>query len=338
MKIIFISGLSGTKSIENLSFGIENNQDRYEILRKNQMKNIYYTIGKEMGTTHDEIEIFHLRWQDLINNDSEELNFLNKTKVFTYWLKKDFVVKSLKSKNRAIIRIILTSGAVMLTWYLFILLGFLGINLELIQEFFEKFIPREWLVRVYTLLFTLLTFIVGRSSHLVRLNCNTKRYLTDEKLRLSLRKRFLDEISDQLDSNEEFIILAHSFGTIISIDCISNLEFFRGRSFRFITLGSPVNFLSMRSDIIRENLEKFKEILEDDETKMKWIFYYSESDWLSPDIPAEIKERGAKEKFISYDLGGEEDFLERLTGKPHMKYFYNKKVIESVIIPEEVIN
>ena len=331
-KIFFISGFSGSDALDELRDGIRNNQDRYKIINESTNKNVHYTLKIENQEQLEEIEIINIIWQDLLyDTQPDKLGFLEKTALFFYWAKRSFVKKCFASKNKAMISNIFINGAILLIWYLSFFIAVLDWGLK---EFDISFFNGTFIKT--SLSITALSFLFIKSLGInieksIKLLFQTKRYLTENRLVSFCRGRILDEILN-VEEDEKFKIVTHSFGSVIAIDAIINTKNIQNKNFDLITLGSPLDFLSLRSEKIKTSLEKMVVILGNNRDKITWNFYYSTTDWMSPDTLQLSSDNNLNTNFKAVNLEGDEGLFEKLTNKPHRKYFYNKEIIENILL------
>jgi len=168
---------------------------------------------------------------------------------------------------------------------------------------------------------------------LVRISSFTKRYLQNEPMEdgVGVRDKIRNRVKETLDrilqdgSYSRVTILTHSFGTVVGVDILADYKFDPDRSIRFVTIGSPLYFLSYRSRWIDNEVKKClaNEFID------SWLDFYSDEDWLCSKIPGHGE--GDKTGQQSIPIKHEASLARKLRGQTHLAYFSSQPVMEMLV-------
>lgn len=280
------------------------------------------------------IDVYEAYWADLI----EDLTKMELTQrvprgayLLVYWLHSGIFNAFHES-----ILLVLGSTTLLFTivfWYFItILLIFVQVVKELDINFLSKFKSLTgWIWLVNTFLIGLLP--VSTTANLVNF---AERYFEDEFTKDKINERVLENLSLILERNYSTVtVVSHSFGAIIGTNLIAGIN--DDKNIRYITLGSPLKFFSLKSKRIKNDL--FKTVKSCKNKVYKWIEYYSEQDPLCIKMYPEGKYENLEIKMIQLKnsqgkLANKFGF-DWMIGNTHNFYFYSQEVIYSILNLQE---
>jgi len=170
---------------------------------------------------------------------------------------------------------------------------------------------------------TLLSVLkVGR---LANMSNFVRTFLQDRETSNQVRARSREPLRQILMSGEydRLTVVAHSFGTVIAVDLMSDFPGANGVGVRTITLGGAVAVFSYVSSW----LSKRTEVCQQNRHIASWIDYSSPSDWLGDEMPFQSTTFPFTKNRID-EMGG---WLSRMSGRTHLGYFHRREVMEEVI-------
>jgi hypothetical protein len=146
-------------------------------------------------------------------------------------------------------------------------------------------------------------------------------------LRDKIRNRVKETINRIIEdeSYDQVTVLSHSFGTVVSVDILADFHLNQNQTLRFVTIGSPLYFLSHRSTWIETEIKKCLA----NETIASWLDFYSGEDWLCSKIPGHGENDKANQKSIP--IHHEASLFGKLNGNTHLAYFSSQPVIENLV-------
>ncbi len=166
----------------------------------------------------------------------------------------------------------------------------------------------------------------------------TKQYMEnsvpeagDDTRQVGLRDRMRERIVATLErvlakDYDEVVVVAHSFGTVIAADALREWP---GESelsrLRLITLGSPLAVLRCRSDWMKRELDG----LLAPPRLSRWTDYYSDTDWICAAVPGHDKAYAAHAHHLKFEA----PLLQRLTGRTHLLYYREQRVLTELAGP-----
>jgi hypothetical protein len=289
------------------------------------------------------IDVYEAFWADLLTTLSTQNlkdKVLRGTSLLLYWVFSG-IWKTFKECPNLVGGFV-TSLVLVTFWYY----GTVAMVLTAIGQdptFFGSKLPLGWSERlgqlgnamggwsVWLLISAFLTFIP--INILVDLADFAKYHLQDaidegtgETIRAKLRKRILETLERVLNAKvyDRVTLLTHSYGAVIGTELLSNLKHPLPQPVRYITLGGPLKFLSLRATWIHEII---KGCLQNPSVE-SWTDYYSDLDWICTrtPIPGEISQKFESRKTIR-----QVSPWEMISGKSHSFYFYEKDVIEQLL-------
>jgi len=159
----------------------------------------------------------------------------------------------------------------------------------------------------------------------------TMRYLRNDRMpdgigqRDKIRNRVLETLLPVLNeaTYKRVTIIGHSFGTVIGTDIIADFRPPSKLPVRYVTMGSPLLFLSQRSKWLGRELEK---CLANDSVD-SWIDYYADEDWMCAKVPRHGETKNQK----SNKLVREASFKEKIFGETHEAYYSSQEVMETLV-------
>lgn len=344
--IVFIAGTDSRENnwnLQRLVQGIVNTTESDEVEEVGKCsvageKGIRLKVRPHDSAERD-LDVYEAHWGDLMPSLNDQ-NPLQKMKsgfaVLTYW----FVSRIWKSAiNSPYILISMTlSSLLLIAWYY----GVLVLALSAIADNPGDAAVTQFLANAIGDLGTdmggwkfwaIASVLIGALpvKSLVNISNFTKRYLLNEisEDNIGLRDRIRNRVLDTLhvivkEGNYDRVsIVAHSFGTVVGVDILADYQHSGDCSIRFITLGSPLRFLSYRSKWVNGELKKSLASTSIDE----WIDFYAFGDWLCSKVP----EHGDTKNQDSRPLRREASFVQKLMGETHASYFTSQEVMEELI-------
>lgn len=159
-----------------------------------------------------------------------------------------------------------------------------------------------------------------------------KRYLTEEVSgtdAVSLRFRIIDRVRQQVRAAlaaklyERLTIVGHSFGSVIAVDLMADLELPDGMTFRLITMGSPIELMARNAEWLSDEVRRCGARNELEE----WVAVESDVDWLASGVGfPEGLSRCRTEMVRSPGI-----MLDHLAARTHSRYFDNQRVVDIVL-------
>ena len=147
-------------------------------------------------------------------------------------------------------------------------------------------------------------------------------------LRDRLRRRIAGTLEAVLAADyDEVVVLAHSFGTVIATDILADWPHEADlKRLSLVSLGSPITVLRYRSSWLeserREVLGKRR--------IATWIDYFSPSDWLCGAVTGHRESYG---EAMSRKLTFEAPWPQKLSGRTHLLYYRDPRVLEQLAAP-----
>jgi len=159
----------------------------------------------------------------------------------------------------------------------------------------------------------------------------TMRYLRNDRMpdgigqRDKIRNRVLETLMPVLNEAKykRVTVIGHSFGTVIGTDIMADFKPPPNLPVRYVTMGSPLLFLSRRSKWLEQELKK---CLVNDSLE-SWIDYYADEDWMCAKVPGHGETKNQKSnKFVR-----EATFKEKILGETHEAYYSSQEVMEALV-------
>lgn len=149
---------------------------------------------------------------------------------------------------------------------------------------------------------------------------------------VGLRDRVRQRIAGTLESvlagdYDEVVVVAHSFGTVIATDILADWPHEADlKRLSLISLGSPITVLRYRSKWLEQER---REVLKT-RRLAAWIDFFSPSDWLCGAFTGHRESYG---EGMSRRLAFEAPWPQRLSGRTHMLYYRDPRVLEQLAAP-----
>lgn len=145
-------------------------------------------------------------------------------------------------------------------------------------------------------------------------------------LRDRVRRRVAATLERVLEEPyREIVVVGHSFGSVIAIDILAGWPHPQDwERLRLVTLGSPAAVLECRSPWLKSECERLL-----GRRPEVWIDCYSPSDWLCTAVTGHADVYPAQ----SHELVFEGPLLDRLTGRTHLYYYHDARVLEMLASP-----
>lgn len=240
---------------------------------------------------------------------------------------------------------LMAGGVLLLLWYLSLAIlvaaalradptqteAITGIPLlkDLLDSFF---VATGWIASTAPWAIITLALAAFKADELAAMAQFSKDYLENRRddaeagLRDRVRLRVAPTLQAVLaEPYDEVVIVAHSFGSVIAIDLLAGWPHPGDwQRLRLVTLGSPEAVLECRSHWLaaecRQLLERRPHV---------WIDCFSRSDWLCTAVT------GHKRAYpsASRELDFEGPRLDRLTGRTHLYYYHDARVLEILASP-----
>ena len=276
------------------------------------------------------INVYEAYWQDLVE-DTTKIALTDKVPrgigTLRYWTFSG-IYRAIR-ESQLLILYFTVFLLVLVCWYLFtLLLIFSQVVKEVDIEFLKGFKPIigwVWLVN---------TFLVGilPVNEAATLADFCKNYFENGFTEYKINKRVSDVLDLVLEeSYSEITVVGYSIGAVIASKSLANLS--KANHIRYITLGSPLKFFSLKSSKVNRHLS---EVVNSCKNNIEeWIEYYSSQDLVNIKwLPAgrysnmEIKSiqlndpKGKKIKAFSFVS---------ILGQSHSFYFYSQEVIRTIL-------
>lgn len=147
-------------------------------------------------------------------------------------------------------------------------------------------------------------------------------------LRDRLRRRICGTLDAVLDAGyDEVVLVAHSFGTVIATDILADWPHAADlKRLSLVSLGSPITVLRYRSAWLEgERREMLKP-----QRLATWVDYFSPSDWLCGAVTGHRECYG---EGMSRKLEFEAPWPQKITGRTHLLYYQDPRVLEQLAGP-----
>jgi hypothetical protein len=147
-------------------------------------------------------------------------------------------------------------------------------------------------------------------------------------LRDRVRRRIAGTLEAVLAADyDEVVVLAHSFGTVIATDILADWPHEADRKrLSLVSLGSPITVLRFRSSWLESER---REVL-GARRLATWIDYFSPSDWLCGAVTGHRDSYG---EAMSRKLSFEAPWPQKLSGRTHLLYYRDPRVLEQLAAP-----
>lgn len=352
--MIFIPGLDSSErnfNLRRLAAGFLNVPENARVEKVGE-SNVTGETGIQLRVMIDDksekiVDLFEANWWDLTVLKNEE-NSLEKVKqgisLLFYWFF-SHVWRAIRKSPYMMLGIISSSFILALWYYGVLVLAFTAVGKN--PEIITSSINNNWAPNLVDnigklgkmmggwYIWAIASFLMGflPVNSLVRISRFTKRYLRNEfvedgiGLRDKIRNRVKETINNILKdgSYDKVTVLAHSFGTVVAVDILADLHLDQNRTIKFVTIGSPLYFLSFRSTWIKEEIKKCLA----NELIVSWIDFYSDEDWLCSKIPGHGEGNAANQKSIP--IQHRASLLGKLKGETHIAYFSSQPVLERLV-------
>jgi len=291
----------------------------------------YILSLQENGSSQVQYYLYEAYWGDLKEIFQEErplVKLFQSTGLLFYWLFSG-IWKSLRTAPKLAFPLI-SSFLLIFFWYLSLFLIAFGdlahylSDYPRIADFFEK------VAQVNTWgLWGLLTLLLSAfpTGKIVNTAYFTRQYLRNYGLRKNIGNRVSGTLNRAFSSGQfnSYLILAHSFGSVITADFLAQKEFELGEksSLRVITLGASLSFISNRSQRLKEAISRAQV----NRSVTQWQDFYSPKDWL---CSRTIKNVAAK-NFESFELSYPVPFSKQVSGESHTMYFKDESVLKAIL-------
>lgn len=198
------------------------------------------------------------------------------------------------SLPKNVIEILITFGKKMNTWEVWI-----------VAAFFVSFLPVD---RVIDVGHTIKNYIQNYQGFYFKINTRIGKVINNLNLK----------------SVNEITIICHSFGVPIILNYLSdNIDNINNKSIRLITMGSPMQLLTLHSEKTKESFEKIRM----HEKIISWKDFYSNQDWLCGPIIID----SIKDKLENIKITTTVSKPDQLIGESHEVYFDDHTVLKELI-------
>jgi hypothetical protein len=289
------------------------------------------------------IDLYEAYWFDLIQRLSTETlreKVMRGIALLFYWAFSK-VWMSFRECPTMVFSSVISLFLILLWYYGTITMALTAIGND--PAFFGSALPEGWAVflgkwgetlggwSIWLAISAVLGFI--RIDQLIDATDFTRQYLQDtidettgETIRLKLRKRIMETIACVLKNSDydRITIVAHSFGTLISTEVLSDMAYPFPQPIHYITLGGPLKLLSLKSHWVHTIIEG---CLRNPQVA-SWIDYYADRDWLCTQTPIHGM---VPDKFECCKTMREISLWEAWTGKAHNAYFYEREIIHTLL-------
>ncbi|WP_420349055.1 hypothetical protein [Pelagibius sp.] len=305
------------------------------------------------GSTSQCVDVFEAYWADMIPEQTELPPWAKLYKgleLVGYWVFSlrtwQAVLSSLTKGSFLVAFGLLIGGATLVVWYL-LLAVLVGqavapggsvpqeLNLPVIGDAVGAFgSATGWLASHawWAVLPFLLTML--QVDAIVLLARFIKDYFENREdeqgvgLRDRLRRRVGTTLEAVLKADyDEVVVMAHSFGTVVATDIFADwphrADFKR---LTYVSLGSPIGVLRFRSAW----LEAERETLLNADRLVRWLDFFSPSDWLCGAVTGHRARYG---EAMSRRLSFEAPWPQKLSGRTHLEYYRDPRVLESCVAP-----
>jgi len=286
------------------------------------------------------VDVYEAYWNDLVPSlaaqSSLRLKVVRGLSLVGYWVFSRVWMGGLMRRKYLTFGVV-TSAAAMIAWYL----GVVGLFLEALVEeppVFLQAVPgvvpvldalSGWQLWAGATLFMALLPV----PRLVDMIDFSKRYLTNEVtgargvgLRVQLRHRVRQQILDAVEREEysRLTLVGHSFGSVVAVDLLADLELPANLPLRLVTLGSPLRIFGQKAPWLYEEVDKCarRPGLE------SWKDVTIDSDWFATGIP--LPDLAA---CSSRRVPAEGTFVDHLQARTHARYFDNQAAVEAIVAP-----
>ena len=286
--------------------------------------------AKEFRINDRLIDVYEVYWTNLVE-DITKLELTEKVPrgvtILFYWVFSG-IYRAIKESKLLILLFTLFLFVFVFWYFITILLIFSQLVKELDVDALKGFKPTVgWIWLINTFLLGLLP--VSDSANLSNF---CRQYFEDEFFEYELNQRILKALNLAFENNYYSItIVGHSMGAVVATNVLADIS--KERNIRYITIGSPLKFFSLKSHKIQVRLLT---LVEGCKSKVsQWTDYYSDQDlvcikWLPVGKyeNLEVKsiqlnnEKGKKiHAFSSVSL----------TGQSHSFYIYSSEIIQNIL-------
>lgn len=293
------------------------------------------------------IDIYEVFWGDVILKNYKEDSPVWQKVIFgieliVFWFFSP--IWKAATKNKWMFTGITFSGLIITFWYFSILGVFISAldAAELFDVFKHKLTEEEQLLmgtkkeyaRVvnsfFTKVFAISGVVIGLipslMSMILRVSGFSMKFIKNPMVRDDVKGRIQLQMNaiQKDDDYQRVTFLSHSLGVVPTLDFLASFNNQTNKRIRFITIGSPVSFMSTKAKIFRQHAN---EVLENQHLD-EWVDFFSREDWLCS--YESLGEEG--QRVHSEEIQMDSSWLSRMSTAPHLGYFTHSKVIEKLIL------
>lgn len=291
------------------------------------------------------IDIYEVYWNDLVDRLSAKTpkqQFSRGLNMFFHWFTQGWKIMRLSSAFFIQVSLILV---LVLLWYFGIVVLVLSAlaeqtalnSLPFLQTWLTPVInwaSTGWGWQTWLVISALLAFLPVSINLIIDLTDFFVSYLQNEPskgkppVRALLRNRVkqaVDNVTSE-ESYEQFTVLAHSLGSLIATDFMADYRDRQGKTFRFITWGSALESSATVTDWMGSEIKRCL----DNAQVERWDDFYSNQDWFCSKVP--VPGDQPEPKLVSKEVSFKVSFLKQLSGESHMGYFFDAKVLRSLVM------
>ena len=293
------------------------------------------------GTNERLIDVVEAYWNDLLPSLAQagaREKFLRGTSLIVYWALSVGVWRGALQRKYLTLGLV-TSAIALVAWYY----GTVALFLEAIRN--SETAPavfRDTATSVGQVLdiiagwevWVVATAIMGLIpvNLLVDIMDFSKRFLSDERvgdsglgLRVQVRKRVREQTKAALAvaNYQKLTVVGHSFGCLVALDLIADLQLPPGLEVRLVTVGSSIELLGRKAGWLADEIDKCAKRPE----LQAWVDVVSESDFFASGTP----QPSGSGKFERRSVPVRGTFIDAVMSRTHGMYFDADATVQAVL-------